>query len=59
MYIYIYIRHRAARHARACSGHPSGGLMSDVGLCLSVFKGPTACYLPDSPNSHPRFRAFF
>ena len=34
----------------------SDGLMSDVGLCLSVFKGPTACY-PCYPRS--RFGAFF
>ena len=30
--------------------------MSDVGLCLSVFKGPTACYLC---YSRSRFGAFF
>ena len=30
LYYYTIIRHRAARHARACSIHPSGGLMSDV-----------------------------
>ena len=31
---HTYIRHRAARHARACSSHSSGGLMLDAGICL-------------------------
>ena len=33
IYIYIYIRHRAARHARACSVYSSGGLI----VCFACF----------------------
>ena len=38
IYIYIYIRHRAARHGRACSVH----CQLSVVLCQFSFKGPTA-----------------
>ena len=47
---YPYIRHRAARHARACSGHPSGGLKSDV------LRGPQ---LQDRVLLHSMFSSLF
>ena len=52
VYTYLYIYPPPCRQARQGVFEAlSDGLMSDVGLCLSVFKGPTACY-----SCYPRSR---